>query len=94
MTAISVTVTLVTPDFQEVVSVTLEAGATVADAVDASGLLSARGFAGADLACARFGRRVDAGSTVHDGDRIDITRPIAADPKDARRRRAAHRTNR
>ena len=34
-----------------------------------------------------FGRRVDAGAPLHDGDRVEIYRPLMADPKEARRRR-------
>jgi putative ubiquitin-RnfH superfamily antitoxin RatB of RatAB toxin-antitoxin module len=35
-----------------------------------------------------FGRRADAGEPVEDGDRIEIYRALAADPKNARRARA------
>lgn len=37
-----------------------------------------------------FGRPVAAESPLHDGDRIEILRPLLADPKQARRRRAEH----
>jgi putative ubiquitin-RnfH superfamily antitoxin RatB of RatAB toxin-antitoxin module len=34
------------------------------------------------------GRRVAPGTALHDGDRIEILRPLAVDPKEGRRRRA------
>jgi len=68
-----------------VVAVRLPAGATVRDAVAASGLAvdwSAVGI---------FGRRVAAEAPVSDGDRVEIYRPLVNDPKEARRRRAGKR---
>jgi putative ubiquitin-RnfH superfamily antitoxin RatB of RatAB toxin-antitoxin module len=35
-----------------------------------------------------FSRRVTADDLLHDGDRVEIYRPLTLDPKDARRRRA------
>jgi putative ubiquitin-RnfH superfamily antitoxin RatB of RatAB toxin-antitoxin module len=48
-------------------------------------------FGDIDLAAVRvgvFGRLVDLGRAVAAGDRIEIYRPLTADPKEARRRRA------
>ena len=48
-------------------------------------------FAGIDLlagAVGIFGRLASATQAVRDGDRIEIYRPLAADPKSARRARA------
>ena len=36
-----------------------------------------------------FSRPVTVGSELHDGDRLEILRPLVADPKQARRERAA-----
>ena len=71
----------------------LPAGSTVAEAIDASGVRQAvppgRGF---DLEHPGvYGRAVALDEPLHDGDRIEFYRPLEADPKDARRRRAAHR---
>jgi uncharacterized protein len=66
--------------------VELPDGATVADAVAASGF----GADGID-AHAVFGVRVDVRAPLHDGDRVELLRPLLADPKDARRQRAAAR---
>jgi uncharacterized protein len=62
----------------------LAPGTTVADAVAASGLETA-GISG----YAVYGRRVEPGTSLRDGDRLELLRPLLLDPKDARRRRAA-----
>jgi putative ubiquitin-RnfH superfamily antitoxin RatB of RatAB toxin-antitoxin module len=65
--------------------VELPAGATVRDAVAASGF-------SADLrAVGIFGRRVGADAPLADGDRVEIYRPLLLDPKERRRQRAASR---
>jgi putative ubiquitin-RnfH superfamily antitoxin RatB of RatAB toxin-antitoxin module len=67
----------------------LDAGATVADAIAACGFDLA-GIAGQAI----HGERVEAVHALCDGDRIELLRPLQADPKDARRRRAARATAR
>ena len=42
----------------------------------------------AKLGYAIFGQRARADTPLRDGDRVELTRPLVADPKDARRRRA------
>ena len=71
---------------QRSVWVSLPAGATVADAVRASGL----GVSGAP-AFAVYGTRVSADTVLETGDRVEILRPLTVDPREARRRRAALR---
>lgn len=61
----------------------MDDGATVADAVAASGL-ALDGVAG----YAVFGVRADAHTRLHEGDRVELLRPLRIDPKEARRRRA------
>lgn len=61
----------------------LPRGATVADAV-AAAPLGAHDHTG----LAVFGERVEASRVLADGDRVELLRPLVADPKDARRRRA------
>jgi putative ubiquitin-RnfH superfamily antitoxin RatB of RatAB toxin-antitoxin module len=61
-------------------------GATVREVLEQSGLLpQVRGKVGI------FGKVVSPNKAVADGDRIEIYRPLPADPKEARRRRAARR---
>ncbi|QNP40758.1 RnfH family protein [Lysobacter solisilvae (ex Woo and Kim 2020)] len=38
-----------------------------------------------------FGQRIDADAALHDGDRVELLRPLQADPKDARRQRVEER---
>ena len=62
----------------------LPEGARAADACAASGL--AEGYPLAGMAV--FGRRVGEGAVLADGDRLELLRALAIDPKEARRRRA------
>jgi hypothetical protein len=86
---VRITVVWAAPDAQDVVALTLAAGATVGDAVARSGLVDAYAPGSAGLAFAVWGRRAPAERPLADGDRVEITRPLVADPKQARRRRAA-----
>ncbi len=72
------------PRRHEAVMVELPVGATVADAVAASGF-DLTGIDGHAI----FGERVDTQAEVRDGDRLELLRPLQLDPKEARRRRAA-----
>jgi putative ubiquitin-RnfH superfamily antitoxin RatB of RatAB toxin-antitoxin module len=85
---IRVEVACAEPDRAFLRAVTLPAGATVADAVAASGLAAAwPGVAIADDRLGVFGRRVVPRQVLHDGDRVEVYRPLLLDPKEARRRR-------
>ena len=68
------------PDGAQARSLNLPAGATVREA------LAASGFEG--HACGIFGKRVELDHRLADGDRVEIYRPLAMDPKEARRQRA------
>jgi putative ubiquitin-RnfH superfamily antitoxin RatB of RatAB toxin-antitoxin module len=86
---ISVEVVYALPDKQYLRAVTLEEGATVEQAIKASGLLSLR--KDIDLNSNKvgiFSRPVKLADVVQDGDRIEIYRPLIADPKELRRQRA------
>lgn len=78
------------PDVQAVVALTVAAGTTALDAVRRSGL--AHRFpelADASPPLGIYGKRVDATRVLEEGDRVEILRPLTADPKEARRKRAA-----
>ena len=64
----------------EIVWVELPAGAKVRDALAASRL--------SGHAVGIFGKRVTLDTALSDGDRVEIYRPLAIDPKEARRLRA------
>ena len=67
----------------DAVALELPQGSTVADAIARSGF-ALEGI----TAFAVFGERVGSEHVLHEGDRVELLRPLQADPKDARRRRA------
>jgi putative ubiquitin-RnfH superfamily antitoxin RatB of RatAB toxin-antitoxin module len=81
------------PDRHDVSQLELPAGSTVREAIQASGI--ARRHPGIDLSrFGIFGRPVAADAPLADGDRVEIYRPLALDPKEARRERAKKRLRR
>ena len=75
-------------DVQDIVVVDLPQGAVARDAVSESGILARHGLAAAQLQLGIFGKKIAHESLLHEGDRVEILRPLAIDPKEARRRRA------
>lgn len=85
-----VTVAWCAPAVVHVVDVRVAPGATVAEAIRAARLLER--FPEIDLAVNRvgiFNKLCEPGTVVREGDRVEIYRPLPADPRTARRRRAA-----
>lgn len=79
------------PQHQALLPVELPVGATVADAILASGI--ERRFPQHELALLPvgiWGRHAGRDQPLSDGDRVEIYRPLAADPREARRTLAAH----
>ena len=77
------------PEKQYLQRVTLQQGATVEEAIRASGLLELR--TDIDLSKNKVGiysRPVKLADVLQDGDREEIYRPLIADPKELRRQRA------
>jgi putative ubiquitin-RnfH superfamily antitoxin RatB of RatAB toxin-antitoxin module len=71
------------------VRVDLPPGASVAEALTAAAMdTKVPGLVVDGARLAVFGRSVVPASLLHDGDRIEILRPLLADPKQARRKRA------
>lgn len=71
------------------VRVELPAGATVAAALHAAALQErVPGLVVDPARLAVYGRAVTPETPLHDGDRLEILRPLLADPKQARRKRA------
>jgi putative ubiquitin-RnfH superfamily antitoxin RatB of RatAB toxin-antitoxin module len=70
------------PGGAQIVSVELPAGARLRDALAASGFHHAGTFG-------IHGKRASLDQPLAEGDRVEIYRPLAVDPKEARRRRAA-----
>jgi putative ubiquitin-RnfH superfamily antitoxin RatB of RatAB toxin-antitoxin module len=89
MGTLKVEVVYALPRAQEVIVVDLAPGATVADAIEASGLSGKYpSLRAATLAVGIHGRVVTPTHAVADGDRVEIYRPLVADPMTARRQRA------
>lgn len=87
---ISVEVAYALPQKQEVLSLKIRSGALVSEAIERSGIL--RDFPEIDLANAKvgiYGKQVKLDAVLKDKDRIEIYRPLIADPKEIRRKRAA-----
>ena len=82
-------VACVAPGCEELSGLDVAPGTTVEDAVAQSGILARAGLRRETIDYAIFGRCVSGSARLADGDRIEITRPLACDPKLARRRRAA-----
>lgn len=86
---ITVSVVYALPERATEIELELPAGATVAEAITRSRIEERHPEV--DLARAAvglFGRRVRRDVVLADGDRVEIYRPLLADPNEARRRRA------
>ena len=78
------------PDKQIIIPVLVTEGISVKEAIELSGVLTK--FEGIDLSSnlvGIFGKLTTLDKTLRDHDRIEIYRPLAADPKEIRRKRAA-----
>lgn len=86
---IHVEVAYALPDRQALLEISVEQGLNVQQVIEASGILDQ--FDGIDLAVNKVGiwnRTCKLQDIPRDGDRIEIYRPLIADPKEARRARA------
>lgn len=86
---IDVEVAYALPERQVIVAVRLPGGASVRQAIAASGIVTR--FPQIDVAVNAvgvFGRAVHLDTPLKAGDRVEIYRPLRVDPREARRRRA------
>ena len=84
-----------TPEEVIVIPLQVAPGTTVTEAIRQSGILQR--CPAIDINVNRagiFGRPAALDAVVADGDRIEIYRPLRADPKEARRRRASRQKGR
>jgi len=87
--SITIEVVYALPHEQTLLKKVVQAGTTVAEAVQVSGILQK--YPQIDLATSKlgiFGKLVKPDTSLRDRDRIEIYRPLIADPKEVRRRRA------
>ncbi|TXS91262.1 RnfH family protein [Parahaliea maris] len=88
--SIHVEVAYALPDRQAIVPLQVPAGTTAIEAIHQSGLQ--RQFEDLDPDSAKlgiFGKVVSPQQALRDGDRVEIYRPLIADPKEVRKARAA-----
>lgn len=87
---IHVEVVYALPERQEIASLNLPAGSTAGQAIEASGLLAK--FPEIDLTRNKLGiyaKLAKPDTALRDRDRVEIYRPLIADPKEVRKQRAA-----
>ncbi len=65
----------------------LPAGATLADALAASGIVARHGLPPEALRVGIWGREKPPESVLREHDRVEVYRPLLVDPKEARRQR-------
>ncbi len=86
---ICVEVVLAMPERQELVALTVAPGTTLAEAIILSGVPEMFDGFEVDLAnVGIFGNKVSPEQVLREGDRVEIYRPLIADPKEVRRQRA------
>ena len=89
---IKIEVVYALPERQMLLALEVEEGTTAREAVERSGILLR--YPEIDLARGRvgiFGKLAQLDAALCDGDRVEIYRPLIADPKEARRRRIKRR---
>jgi len=90
--SLTVEVAYATPSRQALVRLEVEAGCTVGEAIERSGIREEfPGLTVDPAAVGIFSRKVPLDHALNDGDRVEIYRPLVADPKETRRRRAKRR---
>lgn len=86
---LQVTLCYATPDVEFLHELSVALGTTLGEAVAASGALA--GLPDIDFAAhpvGIFGKKRPLDTVLREHDRIELYRPLVADPKDSRRRRA------
>jgi len=88
--SINIEVAYATPEKQLIRAVNVDAGTTIGAAIVQSGIMM--DFPDLELegaAVGLFGKTAAMTTVLSDGDRVEIYRPLIADPKEVRRKRAA-----
>ena len=87
---INIEVVYALPNEQILLKRSIPSGSTVAEAIQASGVLDKHPEIDVDKnKLGVFGKLTKADAVLRDKDRIEIYRPLIADPKEVRRKRAA-----
>jgi putative ubiquitin-RnfH superfamily antitoxin RatB of RatAB toxin-antitoxin module len=88
--SINVEVAFALPEKQVILPVNVDAGTTIGGAIVQSGLMVE--FPDLDIENSEvgiFGKVMPMTTVLSDGDRVEVYRPLIADPKEVRRQRAA-----
>ena len=86
---IRIEVAYATPERQVLLTLDVPEGCTLLEAIDRSGIRTeVPGIQVDPAAVGIFGRKMPPGQVLREGDRVEIYRPLVADPKEARRQRA------
>lgn len=86
---IAVEVVYALPGEQLLIELSVAPGSTARGAIEQSGILARFPEIDSDhQALGIFGKAVNADTVLRAGDRVEIYRPLIAEPKEARRRRA------
>lgn len=90
MSEIRVTVVHALPEAATEIALTLPSGATVADAIERSGIRAQPGVSAvSEDAVGIFGKRVRLDTVLSDGDRVELYRPLKARWRPVRSRKTA-----
>lgn len=93
MSTVNVEVVYALPEQAIRINLQLPAGASLADAITASGLAERFAeIAANECRMGIFSRIMPVDTLLQEGDRVEIYRPLRVDPKEARRRRAAKKS--
>lgn len=85
---VEVSVVYALPEHITLIACQVAADSSVQAAIEQSGILAQCQLDLSQLSVGIYGKRVELSETVQAGDRIEIYRPLLADPKEIRRRRA------
>lgn len=90
---IDIEVAYALPDRQWLIALRMPSGCSAIAAVRASGLIEGAALR-EPISLGIFGRACESDTSLNHGDRVEIYRELSYDPKESRRRRAAHRSQR
>lgn len=88
---INIQVVYALPDSQALLSLVLPAGSTLQQAVEASGLVVKYGLNVEASKFGIYGKQAKLDTLLRDRDRVEIYRPLIADPKEMRKTRVAEK---
>jgi putative ubiquitin-RnfH superfamily antitoxin RatB of RatAB toxin-antitoxin module len=77
-----------TPEKQSIVKLRIPAGTTAAEAIDQSGIRELYSGIESEPQVGIFSKKVSLDYELKAGDRVEVYRPLIADPKEVRRRKA------